>query len=115
MTLSEHHDDAACEHTQSGFSDWYDVYECESRSIRLIRECEQCGEQEEYILEPDTESEFQQEYAEWEQKQLDGEIADVSLAIDEASGINAFVHITVERGDGTGPEVVSDSPYYFFY
>jgi len=115
MTLSEFSDDS-CPHTEDWFDEWDDVYEVEEPVIRLIRFCDDCGHTEEFVLEPDVDSDFLSVFEEWEEKAMQGDIEDVGLQIDESrtDGIDAYADIVIER-EGREMEVVSEVPYYFYY
>jgi hypothetical protein len=116
MTLSEFPEET-CDHTEDWFDEYDDIYEMEPPVIRLIRICDDCGEREEYVLDPDPASDFQRVFDEYERKEMAGDIAHVGLRLDreKSTGINAFAHIIIERGEGTGEEVVGNGPYYFYY
>ena len=115
MTLSDPRDDEACVHETDLYDGWEDVYEVELPVITLHRECPECGEREEYTLSPDTDSDFMRYLTKLKMQRSNGEIADISLQLVETDGVDVFAHLTIERGEGTGVEVVSDEPYYFFY
>ena len=114
MTLSDHRDEGPCIHEEHD-DVWEDVYEMEIPCIHLTRECPECGEQEEYDLTPDKESDFMWYFTKLKMQRDAGEIADVNLQLVEGDGIDAYAHLIIERDEASGVEVVSDEPYYFFY